>query len=148
MGVKFNFTIVIMYYKNYKVCYNSTQERGVNMDNNVCLNEEQFQKINKKIRKTGVTLLIVGILLLVIGIVIVLQENEFGAVGIILGFFSCFIGLILRFFIANQRQMNAYFTQQSIPVAKEGIKQIASSTGVAAKEIAKGIREGLKDDKE
>ena len=116
------------------------------MNNNVHLSEEQFQKTNKKIKKTGITLLIVGIILLVIGIIIVLQDNEFGAIGIILGFFSCFIGLVLRFIIGNQRQITAYFTQQAMPVAKEGMEKMAPSAGVAAKEIAKGIKEGLKDE--
>lgn len=116
------------------------------MNNNVHLSEEQFQKTNKKVKNTGITLLIVGIILLIVGIVIVVQGSEFGAVGIILGFFSCFIGLILRFFIGNQRQITAYFTQQSMPIAKEGIEKMAPSAGVAAKEIAKGIKEGLKDE--
>lgn len=116
------------------------------MDNNEYLNEEQFQKANKKVKNTGVILLIIGILFVAIGIVIVLQEIEYGAIGIVLGSAACFIGLALRFLIGNQRQINAYFAQQSMPIAKEGIEKMAPSAGVAAKEIAKGIKEGLKDE--
>ncbi len=35
-----------------------------------------------------------------------------------------------------------------MPIAKEVIEKIAPSVGVAAKEIAKGIKEGLKDEEE
>ena len=114
------------------------------MSNKEYLNEEQYQKTNKKIKKVGTILIIVGIVLVIVGIIIVLLPNEFGAVGIILGSLSCFCGLVLRFFIGNQRKINAYFAQQSMPIAKEGIEKMAPSAGVAAKEITKGIKEGLK----
>ena len=116
------------------------------MNNNVYLSEEQFQKTNKKIKKTGVVLMLVGVVLVIIGIIIVLQEIEYGAIGIVLGFFACFVGLVLRFFIGNQRQINAYFSQQAMPIAKENIEKIAPTVGNAAKEISKGIKEGLKEE--
>ena len=48
----------------------------------------------------------------------------------------------------KQRELLAYHAQQIRPVAQEGIEKMAPSAGVAAKEIAKGIKEGLKDDEE
>lgn len=77
---------------------------------------------------------------------IVLQEIEFGAIGIVLGFMACFVGLVLRFFVGNQRQINAYFAQQAMSVAKGCIEKMSPAMGTAAKEIAKGIKEGLKNE--
>ena len=36
--------------------------------------------------------------------------------------------------------------QQQMPVAKESIEKMAPSAGVAAKEIAKGVKKGLKEE--
>ena len=47
---------------------------------------------------------------------------------------------------SKRREVNAFIVQQSMPIAKEGIEKMAPSAGVAAKEIAKGIKEGLKDE--
>lgn len=47
---------------------------------------------------------------------------------------------------AHLRQISAYMAQQQMPIAKESIEKIAPSVGVAAKEITKGIKEGLEDD--
>lgn len=47
---------------------------------------------------------------------------------------------------AKRREITAFTAQQVMPVAKEGIEKMAPSAGVAAKEIAKGIKEGLKDE--
>lgn len=116
------------------------------MDNNVYMSEEEFQRVNKKIKKIGVMLIIIGIVLLVAGIIIVLLPNQFGAIGIILGSISCFVGLVLKFFIGNQREINAYFAQQSMPIVKESMEKMAPSAGVSAKEIAKGIKEGISEE--
>lgn len=50
------------------------------------------------------------------------------------------------FTTANRREINAFYVQQQMPIAKEGIEQMAPTAGVAAKEIAKGIKQGLKDE--
>ena len=47
------------------------------------------------------------------------------------------------FATANGREINAFYAQQQIPVAQESIEKMAPSVGNAAKEIAKGIKEGL-----
>ena len=44
---------------------------------------------------------------------------------------------------AMRREIAAFKAQQVIPVAKEGMEALAPAAGTAAKEIAKGVREGL-----
>lgn len=58
---------------------------------------------------------------------------------------SCMISGSI-FISTKRREILAYHAQQIRPVAQEGIEKMAPSAGVAAKEIAKGIKEGLKDD--
>ena len=54
------------------------------------------------------------------------------------------------FMVAKRRHILAFSAQQVMPVAKEGIEKMAPTVGGAAKEIAKGIKEGINeaDDKE
>lgn len=47
---------------------------------------------------------------------------------------------------AKGREINAFYAQQQIPVAKEGIEEMAPTIGNAVGEIAKGIKKGLKDE--
>lgn len=49
---------------------------------------------------------------------------------------------------SKRREIVAFSAQQIMPVAQEGIEKMAPSAGVAAKEITKGIKEGLKDEEE
>lgn len=49
---------------------------------------------------------------------------------------------------AKRREMLAFTLQQVMPVAQEGIDTMAPTIGNVAKEITKGIKEGIKDDKE
>lgn len=58
---------------------------------------------------------------------------------------SCMIaGSIFKF--AKRREILAFQAQQVMPVAKEGIDEMSPTIGKAAGEIAKGIKNGLKDD--
>lgn len=50
------------------------------------------------------------------------------------------------YFISKGREIAAFTTQQAMPIAKEGIDEMAPTIGNAAKEIAKGIKKGLKDE--
>ena len=110
------------------------------------LNEEKFQKTNKKVNGVGMILLIIGGIMLVGGLVM-----SFGFHKLQFGIFSV-IGLALVGFggqaklLGNARNIQAYMTQQGMPIAQEGMKKMAPTAGVAAKEIAKGIKEGLKED--
>ena len=62
------------------------------------------------------------------------------------GIFITIVGCMIRFVVGNQRQIMAYQVQQGMHIAQEGMEKMAHSMGNAAKEIAKGIKEGLKDD--
>ena len=132
------------------------QERSCKMNNKEYLNEVQYQKANKKVKKTGMIVLTIGLVMLISGIVSVIigSANKttgliaLGAPFIVLGIGITIWGCMIRFLIGNQRQISAYMAQQQMPIAKEGIEKIAPSAGVAAKEIAKGVKEGLKDDEE
>lgn len=58
---------------------------------------------------------------------------------------SCMIaGFIFMF--AKRREILAFQAQQVMPVAKEGIDEMSPTIGKAAGEIAKGIKNGLKDE--
>ena len=63
---------------------------------------------------------------------------------------SMFCG-VLYLSIIKRREIMAYTVQQVMPVAKEGTDKIsptiAKATGNIAKEVTKGIKEGLKDEK-
>lgn len=58
---------------------------------------------------------------------------------------SCMIaGSIYTF--AKRREILAFSAQQVMPVAQEGIDKMAPAMGNVAKEITKGIKDGLKDE--
>ena len=83
---------------------------------------------------------------------------------IIIGVFITIASLMAKFMlfsITHRRELLAYTTQQVMPVAQEGIEKMAPTIGKAgskitkemapaygdmAKEITKGIKEGLKDE--
>ena len=146
------------------------------MENKEYLSEEEYQKNNQKVKKVGKIIMIVGAVLLVIGVITVIvaaiatgsqvsngfndpgsikPTSLFGGFGISLvgipliglGFFGIIVGLFVRFLIGNRREISAYMTQQEMPVAKEGIEKISPSAGVAAKEISKGVVEGIEEAK-
>ena len=47
--------------------------------------------------------------------------------------------------ISKRREITAFTAQQIMPVAKEGIEEMAPTIGNVAKEISKGIKEGKKE---
>lgn len=55
---------------------------------------------------------------------------------------------LFTFSMAFRREMTAFSAQQVMPVAQEGIDKMSPTIGKAAKEITKGVKEGLKDDEE
>ena len=61
---------------------------------------------------------------------------------------SGMISLFIYIF-AKRREIMVFSTQQVMPVAQEGIDKMAPTVGNAAKELAKGIKEGINEaDKE
>ncbi len=78
------------------------------------------------------------------------QMSEYAGVrskmlGIFICITSCMISLSI-FLTAKRRMLLAFQVQQSMPIVKEGIDEIAPSLGNVAKEVSKGIKEG-KDNK-
>ena len=141
------------------------------MNNNEYLTEERYNKANKKIKFAGVIILLVGLAIIGFGVYMLIVANSMsipkmgepnwfdmssaqsskqftGGALCIVGFFVTVVGCMVRFVIPNQRNIAAYQAQQMRPVVQEGIEKISPSAGVAAKEIAKGIKEGLKDEED
>ena len=78
------------------------------------------------------------------------STGDFASIGsIMLGVFICIATCMISGFVfifAKQRHIVAFQAQQVMPVAKEGIDEIAPTIGNAAGEIAKGIKKGLEDE--
>lgn len=116
------------------------------MENKKYLNEEQYQKTKKKLNRIGTISLIVGAIILLFGFIMFLGFHKPD--------FIIFIGIGMVFIIlggqtkitSNRREINAFLTQQQMPITKERIEKMAPSASVAAKEIAKGIKEGYRDE--
>lgn len=121
------------------------------MNNKEYLNEEQYQKTSKKLGLISKIMIICGIIgFIVCSILLFGNFISFEIRGLIsfawVGCAACSgFGLCL-FTMANQRKISAFYVQSQMPVAKESIEKVAPSAGVAAKEIAKGVKEGLKDE--
>lgn len=75
------------------------------------------------------------------------STSDFASTGsIMLGVFICIATCMISgsvFIFAKQRHIVAFRAQQVMPVAKEGIDEIAPTIGNAAGEISKGIKKGL-----
>ncbi len=133
------------------------------------LTEERYQKTNKKVKIAGIIVILIGLGMIGFGVYNLIMANSIevpktgslnwfemssaksqqtgiGGALCLFGGFITIVGCLIRFFIPNQRNIMAYQAQQIRPVAQEGIEKVAPSVGVAAKEIAKGVKEGLKED--
>ncbi len=122
------------------------------MNNKEYLNEEQYQKTKNKLNKISTILLWLGALMLISSIVSqILSINNFTNLSRIMimiapvGVIMLTAGIQLKL-TCHRREINAFYAQQQMPIAKEGIEKMAPTAGVAAKEVAKGIKEGLKDE--
>ena len=122
------------------------------MGNKEYLNEEKYQKTNRKVRKIGLTLLIIGGIVFLTCSILIFGNliDNFGLEGIIgfiwiLAFTATGCGAMLLS-VSYDREISAYEVQQQMPIVKESIEKMAPTYGVATKEIAKGIKEGLNDD--
>ena len=138
------------------------------MEDKKYLNEEDYQRYNKKVKKVGKILLIVGLILVAVSIALIvigafnfgnnaLNENERGvlggmglfAIGSFMSVFSFALASVgaICLMVAHRREITAYTTQQVIPVVKEGAEEMAPAAGKVAEEITKGIKKGLDEEK-
>ncbi len=125
------------------------------MDNNKeVLNEAQFQKTKKGVNTVGIILIVVGVVMFIAGLImfgtqIGKDDASFGlltAGGMLFVFGFGVIGFgLVALFAGHGREIMAFQTQSAMPVAQEGMEKMAPSAGVAAKEIAKGIKEGINE---
>ncbi len=132
------------------------------------LSEDEYQKNNAKVKKIGKILLTVGIIMIIISFVLLVMgfvgassvvggdlirpSNIFKSFGtfaaggfmLTISFGVCGTGGVLML-IAHRREIMAYTTRQVMPVAKEGLEEMAPTMGLVGKEIAKGIKEGISE---
>lgn len=130
------------------------------------LSEEKYQKIKKILITLGFISLAVGVILLILAILVKVPEET--ALGdpswwgnskirsdaeskkALLFFFSFVFSIMLPamlFGTAYKREIGAFTIQQEMPVKQETIEKMAPSVGEAAGTVAKGIKNGLKDEK-
>lgn len=123
------------------------------MENNKeYLSEKDYQEKTKKLKKIGLILICIGAPMAICFVVnIMLTELPFsisalfGILGV-LGFPILFSGIYCRFVLPNKRAIASYMVQQQMPIAKESAEKMAPTAGVVAKEITKGVKEGLKEE--
>lgn len=138
------------------------------MKNNVYLNEDNYKRINKKIKLAGTIVIFIAISLIVIGLIIKISsmgvqvpdmgsENwfemettkssmSFGGIGLIMfGVWLSFVGCIIRFFIGNRREIMAYGVQTTMPIAQEGMKVMAPVVAETGATIIKTMAPVMKD---
>lgn len=68
------------------------------------------------------------------------------ATQIMIGGFICVVALMISlylFLLTKQRDIAAFQAQQVLPVAQEGMQQMAPAVGQVAKEITQGVNDGL-----
>ena len=130
------------------------------------LNEEEYQKNNKKVKIAGTIIIAIGLCIICAAVYTLISASKMnvpssmwdpdwfeystaqmekestGMFMLIPGIFVTVVGCMVRFVVANQRSIMAYQAQQAMPIAQEGIEKMAPTAGKAAKEIAKGIKEG------
>ena len=97
----------------------------------------------------------IGLSMLILGAVafflaIPLSMMGYMMIGGMMGFIGvpCIgIGAFL-FLSSKQRAMASFYVQSQMPIVKEGVEKIVSTAGATARKIAKGVKEGLKDEEE
>ena len=134
-------------------------------------NLKKLKKIGKIVLIVGAGMFILGMVLLIIGfsgfgksgMEMVAEPNlnsmqtakgAFGDMGLfalggLLGVFGLFIAGIgvMVTMVTYRREIVAFTTQQVMPVAKEGVNEMAPTIGNVASEITKGIKKGLDESK-
>ena len=143
------------------------------MENKEYLNEEEYKKVNKKVKTAGLVVLLLGVCLLISGILVVFSasfmkvpsmgdpnwfdassaqmgRSSLGMFMIIPGIFVTVVGCMIRFGVANRREIMAYQLQQLMPLAQEGTEKMtptaAKYSRTIVRETVKGLKEGLSEE--
>ena len=134
-------------------------------------NLKKLKKAGKIVLIIGTGMFILGMVLLIIGfsgfgksgMEMVSESNlnpmqtakgAYGDMGLfalgglfgVFGLFIAGIGVMMTV-VTYRREIVAFTTQQVMPVAKEGVNEMAPTIGNVASEITKGIKKGLDESK-
>ena len=132
---------------------------------NGLLNEEAYEKANRKVKVIGLIIMVLGLLLVAGGIYYLYTSStmklpEFGdstyytvrteqmhikSSGLFMllpGIFLTIVGIMVRFVMGNQRKIMAYQMQQMIPVVKESAREMAPELKKLAEDM-KDIKNDL-----
>ncbi len=124
------------------------------MNKNMYLNEENYKRINTKIKNVGRLIMVIALIMIIAGFILKVgtmgievpkmgsenwfettsakSEMEFHATSLIMfGVWLEFVGCIVRYFVGNARQIMAYNLQTTMPIAQEGIKTIVPTVAEA-----------------
>ena len=124
------------------------------MNNNQFLNEEKYQKIKKKMKIIALISLIIGLALFAVAIFTHIpamsEDGWFEAKHTqSLLFFGGFIFTIMiplpLLFMSHARDIAAFQAQSMMPVAKEGVKEMAPTMGQTAGTIMKEMAPAMKE---
>lgn len=124
------------------------------MEENKYLNEKKYQKIKKTLITIGCISIVIAVTLLVLALTKNVPEMgqddwfEAGESRMFMLFGAFVFGIIIpmaTFMTAFARDINAFNAQSTIPVAKEAVNEMAPTAGNVAKEITKGVKEGLNE---
>ena len=133
------------------------------MDNKY-LNEESYEKANKKVKIVGTIIILIGLALLGFGIYTLVMASKIvepsmsssdwfsissgkmrmestGMFMVIPSIFVIIVGCMVRFIIPNQRKIAAYQIQQMVPLAKEGVEEMTPTMNKVAKELKDVIKD-------
>lgn len=121
----------------------------------------------------GVVMVVVGIYIVATSLKMELSHDaiskpSLGMFLVIPGIFLTVVGCMVRFVLGNRREIMAYQTQQMMPIMQESMEQMmptmskmmdemtpavqrraeamAPTMGKVAEEIARGVKEGLKEE--
>ena len=110
------------------------------------LDENKYQKVKKVLIIIGCISLVIAVALLIVLLTVDFEKHFVKPILVMPTFIFGVMIPMVTFTTAFRREMMAFTAQQAMPVAQEGVEKMAPTAGVAAKEIAKGIKEGLKDE--
>ena len=131
---------------------------------NEIVNEQNYQRIKKKVKKIAAFLIIFGIIFAAVGITLIVLANKNDestpSAGLMIGsFFTIFIGIALVIFgvvtliTAHQREILAFHAGGMLPVAKDVVNYTSDNIAPAAgkgfetitKSVTSGIASGIKE---
>ena len=111
------------------------------------LNEEKYQKTKKTLIIIGSVSLVIALILFIVLLTVKFEKHFIQPMLVMPTFIFGVMIPMMTFFSAFRREIMGFQFQQIMPIAKEGGEEMIPTARKAAKEIAKGIKEGLKEEK-